>query len=317
MSVTFTQGQQLNAGNLASLVRDASGALLDPQNITYSIFQISQSIPVKPTQAYEWDLHQPQNMQGGPPLPPEGLALVGQPNQIPKRASQGAYFVPITIPTTWGGIFRLTWYLQQYPSSPVDQVFEDFVVQAVDPADPAFEAPSMIIGKTLSIASAQTSPDMYAKAIRYVRKLLRDDNPDRNYHFRPPTPGRVVAGYSTRVGFIWTDEDILINLDISIGKLNTWNPMNYTGWTLDSIPMDWGKCAAIGAAAFCLLGESARWTADEFSYSLNGVSLDINKSGMYHTLGSTFDQQFNTWAPLLTANRPYSAGLRQNRWLLG
>ncbi len=315
--ITITQGKTLTAGDLAILVRDPKGALLDPVNITYSIFQISQTIPTKPTQAYEYDQHQPQTMQGGPTLPTEGLTLVGQPNCVPARASQGAYYVPITIPTTWKGIFRLVWYLQQYPTNPVDQVYEDFVVQSVDPLDPAFEAPSMLIGKTLSVASAQTSPDLYAKAIRYVRKLLRDDNPDRNYHFRPPTPGRVVAGYTTRVGYIWTDEDILINLDISIGKLNTWNPMNLTGWTLDSIPMDWGKCAAIGGASLCLLGESARWTADEFSYSLNGVSLDINKSGMYQTLGTTYDQQFTTWAPLLTANRPFSAGLRQQRWLLG
>jgi len=315
--LTVTQGQSLNAGNLAILVRDSQGNLLDPQNITYSIFQISQSIPVKPTQAYEYDLHQPQNMQGGPPLPTEGLTLVGMPNCLPKRASQGAYFVSITIPTTWKGVFRLTWYLQQYPTSPVDQVYEDFVVQSIDPADPAFEAPSMIIGNTLSIASAQNNPLIYAKAIKTVRILLRDDNPDRNYHFRPPTPGRVVAGYTTRVGYIWMDQDILINLQISISKLNVWNPMNLTSWTLDTIPVDWGNCAAIGAAALCLLGESARWTADEFQYSLNGVSLDINKSSMYQTLGTTYDQQFTTLAPLLTANRPFSAGLRQQRWLLG
>src|SRR5208337_959464 len=123
MAITLTQGKTLTAGDLAILVRDAQGALLDPQNITYSIFQISQSIPVKPTQAYEYDLLQPVNMQGGPPLPPEGLALVGQPNCIPKRASQGVYWVNITVPTTWSGIFRLTWYLQQYPASPVNQVF--------------------------------------------------------------------------------------------------------------------------------------------------------------------------------------------------
>lgn len=315
--VTFTQGQSLGPDSLSILVRDAQGALLDPQNITFSIFHISDTIPLKPTQAYEYDLHQQQSMQGGPPLPPTNLSLVGKPNCVPKRSATGVYFTGLTIPTTWKGVFKLVWYLQQYPASTVDQVFEDFVVQSVDPADPAFEAPSIIIGKSLSIASALNDPKVYAKAVKIVRHLLRDDNPDRNYHFRPPTPGRVVAGYNTRVGYIWTDEDILINLMISISKLNTWNPLNYTGWTLDTIPMDWGNAAAIGAAAFCLLGEAARWTSDEFSYSLNGVSLDINKSNMYMSLGTTYDQQFNTWAPLLTANRPFSAGLRQQRWLLG
>jgi hypothetical protein len=317
MSITLSQGKTLTAGDLAILVRDAQGQLYDPQSISYSIFQISDSLPLQPTQAYEWDLNQPQSMKGGPPVPPQDLKLVSLPNSVPRRASTGAYFLPLTIPTTWSGIFRVTWYLQQFPTSAVDQVYEDFVVQSIDPLDPSFEAPSMLIGKTLSIASAMNDPQVYAKAIRYVRVLLKDNSPDKNYHFRPPTPGRVVAGYTTRVGFIWTDEEILINLDISIGKLNSWNPMNYTGWTLDTIPVDWGKAAALGAAALCLMGESARWTADEFSYSLNGVSLDINKSGMYQSLGQSYDLQFTTWAPLLTANRPVSCGLRQQRWLLG
>ena len=69
MSTVLTQGKPLTAGDLSILVRDSSGALLDPQSISYSVFQISKSIPTKPTQAYEWDTHQPQNMQGGPPLP--------------------------------------------------------------------------------------------------------------------------------------------------------------------------------------------------------------------------------------------------------
>jgi hypothetical protein len=315
--VTFTQGQTLGPSNLSIMVRDAQGTLLDPVLLNFSIFQISSSIPVKPTIAYEYDLHQPQNMQGGPPVPAEGMTLVGQPQQVPTRASQGAYYANITIPTQWRGIYRIVWNLQQYASSPVDTVFENFVVQTVDPTDPAFEAPSMIVGQQLSIASAATTPQMYAQAIRYVRELLSDTNPDRNYHFRPPTPGRVVAGYTTRVGYIWLDSTILIMLDIAISQLNVWNPKNYYNYTLDNIPVDWGRIAALGAAGLCLSSEGARWAADQFSYSLNGVSLDINKADLYRGLGDTYTTQFQTVAPLLTANRPFSAGLRQQRWLLG
>jgi hypothetical protein len=315
--ITLTQGKPLTAGDLSIMVRDEKGALIDPYLISYDIFHVSDRIPVKPTIAYEYDLHQPQNMQGGPPLPGEGLALVTQPQSCPKRASQGAYFVDITVPTVWKGVFRLVWNLQVYSGGPVDHRYEDFVVQSTDPTDPAFEAPSMLVGPTLSIASARTTPAMYAQAIKIVRELLSDTIPDRNYHFRPPTPGRVVAGYSTRVGFIWLDTTILIMLNISISKLNSWNPKNYYNWTLDNIPADWGNCAAVGAASLCLSSEGSRWAADEFSYSLNGVSLDINKSALYQSLGQTYDTQFNTWAPLITANRPFSAGLRQQRWLLG
>lgn len=133
--VTFTQGQQLGPSNLSILVRDASGALVDPVLINYTIFHVTDQLPLKITQAYEYDLHQPQNMQGGPPLPSVDIQLVGPPQQVPTRSSQGAYFVPIFIPTTWKGVFRLVWNIQMYPSNPVDSVLEVFVVQNVDPAN--------------------------------------------------------------------------------------------------------------------------------------------------------------------------------------
>ena len=316
--VTFTQGMTLGPSNLSILVRDATGALVDPVLINYTIFHVTDQLPLKVTQAYEYDLHQPQHMAGGPPLPPVDIQLAGQPQCVPTRVSQGAYYVPITIPTTWKGVYRLVWNIQMYPNCPVDTVVEVFVVQSIDPLDPAFEAPSVIIAVPESIASAGNStPAMFAQAVMYVRELLSDTNPDRNYHFRPPTPGRVVAGYNTRVGYIWLDGTILMFLDISISMLNLYNPMNLYNWTLDTIPADWGRIAALGAAAFCLQAEGDRWAADQFQYSLNGVSLDVNKADLYSGLGTTLMTQFNTMAPLVTANRPFSAGLRQQRWLLG
>jgi hypothetical protein len=309
---------QTGTADLAILVRDASGNLVDPVLINYTIYKLRDLVPTKPTVAYEYDLHQPLSMEGGPPLPPEGATLALPPQQTPVRASVGTYYAQFTIPTTWKGVYKIVWQLQEFAGNcPQSYVHMDFVTQTVDPADPAFEAPSMIIGKQLSIASARTTPAMYAQAIRAVRELLSDTNPDRNYHFRPPTPGKVVSNYTTRVGFIWLDTTILVNLSISISMLNVYNPMNYYAWTLDTIPADWGNIAALEAAALCLSGESARWAADEFSYSLNGVSLDINKSALYQSLAATYSQQFNTMAPLVTANRPVSAGLRQQRWLLG
>ncbi len=316
--IVLTQGQATGTSDLAILVRDASGNLVDPVSISYTVYKLRDLVPTKPTVAYEWDLKQPENMQGGPPLPPEGSTLVTQPQQVPVRLSVGTYAAVFTIPTTWKGIYKIVWQLQQYAGScPQGFVHMDFIVQTIDPADPAFEAPSMIVGRQMSIASSQTTPAMLAQAIRVVRELVSDTNPDRNYHFRPPTPGKVVSNYTTRVGFIWLDTTILINLAVSISKLNLYNPMNYYSWTLDTIPLDWGNIAALGAASLCLSGESARWAADEFSYSLNGVSLDINKSALYQSLSQTYQQQFNTLAPLVTANRPMSAGLRQQRWLLG
>ena len=305
---TLTQGKKLGPGDLGILVRDSNGALIDPAIIAFSIFQVTDKVPLAGQRAYDYDLEQPNSMLV---LPEKDLVLASPPKMVPCRGSQGAYFVPMVVPTLWRGIFRLVWYIVQYPGQPENRVFEDFIVQPIDPASSSFEAPSAII------APRPATTNRYAPAVMYVRELLSDTNPDRNYHFRPPTPGKVVAGYTTRVGYIWLDPTILRMLDISISKLNTWNPKNLTNYTLDTVPRDWGKCAAVGAASSCLTAEGARWAADEFSYSLNGVSLDINKSQLYMSLGQSYQQEFQEWAPLITAIRPMSVGLRQQRWLLG
>jgi hypothetical protein len=305
--LTLTSGKTLGAGDLSLLVRDQNNALIDPASISYSIFQTNSQAPLRVQGSYDQTSPTALNDQ----FSLEGATLVGQPKMLPTRASQGAYYIPLTIPTGWQGIYRVVWYLTQYAGGEESRVFEDFVVQPIDPLTTSFEAPSALIAPKPVVKSK------YAVPIMYVRERLSDTNPDRNYHFRPPTPGKVVAGFNTRVGFIWPDATIIRMLDIAIAKLNTWNPKNYMNWTLDSVPRDWGMCAGTEAAAMCLTGEAARWAADEFSYSLNGISLDINKAALYQSLSQTLHQEFTEWAPLITANRPFSAGLRQQRWLLG
>jgi hypothetical protein len=312
--IVQTQGKTLGPGDLGILIHDANGMLMNPTAINYDIYS---------------------NVSGV--FSPVVLS------QTPGNTNIGAYYVPITIPTSWEGEYQLRWNLVQYPvsnvagaitsgvfipgeivvqnvtlasatvvlastgsmqingltpaqilttdnhnvwvgqisgahftptSTPVlvsDLVTEDFFVQVVDYASNSFEAPSMIVARKPGMDQKT------AQMIMSVRELLSDTNPDRNYHFRPPTPSKIVAGYTSRVGYIWVDMTITLMLKITI----------------------------------------ARWAEEEFGYSLNGVSLDINKSSLYMGLGQTYTQMFETWAPLITANRPASVGLRQQRWLLG
>lgn len=307
--VTLTVGKTLTAGDLNIAVRDANGAMIDPAVIAYSIFQIDKQVALTPTPAYSYDQQQPNHLPSHT-VNPEASLVYG-PKQVPRRSGQGTYYVPITVPTTWHGTFKLVWYLTQYAGGQENMVVEEFTVQNIDPTSNSFEAPSV------QMTPAMVTTSKYAPAIMMVRELLSDTNPDRNYHFRPPTPSKVVAGYTTRVGYIWTDATILRMLMITISKLNTWNPMNLYNYTIDSVPVDWGNAAAVGAAGRCLSAEGARWASDEFSFSLNGVSLDINKASLYQSMGAQYQAEFSEWAPLVTANRPGSVGLRQQRWLLG
>src|SRR5271168_380005 len=229
--VILAAGKTLGHGDLSILVRDGQGKMVEPFLISYDIFSINEK---------------------------EEQSLVTPPQLIPKRASHGSYYVPITIPTAWRGRFRLVWHLQEYAESTTNQVFEDFRVEWVKPAQSDFEAPSALI------APKQVVDKYTASIVMMVRELLTDTNPDRNYHFRPPTPGKVVAGYTDRVGYIWTDETIIRMVKNNISRANTWNPRTYYSFTLETLTDDWANFVALGAAASCLSNEGCRWASDEF-----------------------------------------------------
>jgi hypothetical protein len=282
--LTLIQGKELKPGELGIITRDPDGRMIDPFSICYTLFSVNKD---------------------------DVKTLAMPPKLIPRRSGNGTYYIDLVVPAAWEGRYDLVWYVQQYEDSPEAQIYEEIMVVRVDPATTSFEAPSMLV------TSRPGLTPRIANMIVTTRELLSDTDPDRNYHFRPPTSGKTVANYNTRVGFIWTDSTIIRLLDLTIAQLNTWNPMNLTYYTLNNIPVDWQKAASLGAAAKCLTGEAARWTSESFSYSLNGVSLDIQKQGDYMALGGQYLTEFQTWATALSANRPFTAGLRQSKYLLG
>lgn len=284
MIQTFIQGYQLGPGDLFQLIRGTNNALVTPASITYSIYT---------------------NPAGGTPI----ALLTGQ---TPATNSTGIYYVNLTVPNSWYGPMQLQWSIQEYSlTDPSVLVTTDFFVDTASPIDGSLDAPSVLVSTRPQINQKR------AQIIVKVRELLSDQNPDRNYHLRPPTPARQIAGYSVRTGFIWTDTTIMRMLELTVSQLNLWNPKAQFSWTIDTAPVDWLNIAAIGAAAKCLSIEGARWAAEEFAYSLNGVSLDLHKYSAYQALAESYRAEFEMSAPLATANRPGSAGLRQQRWLLG
>ena len=281
--VILNQGKTLSAGDLGLNIRGLNGGLTDPYSLSYSIFSVGT----------------------------DGLrTLVSAPNMSPTRNATGVYYVGGSIPTTWDGRYDLIWTLRQTSTDAPCNITEEFEVVRIDPATSSFEAPSVLVAQKPGL-----NPTL-VDGIMKVREILSDENPDRNYRFRPPTPGIAVANFNLRVGYIWTDSSIIRMLRTATSIANTANPMNLYSYTYESAPVDWRNIINIGAAGLCLTKEAARWVEEGFSYSLNGVSLDINKAGEYQSLATDLSTQFNAILPNLTANRPCSSGLRQQRWLL-
>lgn len=282
--ISFAQGKPLGPGDLNILIRDESGALYDPSIISYSIFSVDSVTKAE--------------------------ALATMPNTVPLRNSLGIYSISMTIPSTWDGDFKLVWYVTRYAGDPFDTIYEEFQVVNFTPGRSSFEAPSLLMVPRPGMSQQG------AELVVMVRELLSDTNPDRNYHFRPPTSGKVVAGFNNRVGFIWTDSTILVMIKLALAQMNMSNPLNTYSYNIDSVPESWAQIACLGAAAKCLSAEGARWISEEFGYSLNGVSLDINKASSYQALADAYANEFKELAVLASANRPASAGLRQQRFLL-
>lgn len=279
----IAQGKQLGTGDLSLVTRDESGVPFTPYQISYSVFSLDVTTQVQ--------------------------TLVSQPNLPPAVQAMGQYWVNMTLPTLWVGVYRLVWYVVRNQGDAQTTIYEDFQVVPFNPVSNTTDAMSVYLALRPSL-----SPKT-AEYVMNVRVLLSDTNPDRNYHFRPPTAAKTVAGYTSRVGFIWDDATIIRMLKLSIQQLNTYNPLASWDYTLDSAPESWAEAAALGAASKCLSTEGARWIADEFDYSLNGVQLTLNKSQNYMSLANAYSQEFLAWAPQITAVRPTSVGLRQNRWI--
>ena len=239
--------------------------------------------------------------------------LMTQPKEKPHSSGHGCYHVRMTIPTNWpDGQYVVVWYIQYYSLDEREsQVCQEFQVVRVDPATSSMEAPSVLFTPKKIILPK------YTPVITLTRQLLSDENPERNYHFRPPTASKVIAHFTDRVGFIWTDETIMRFATLAVSKLNWFNKRTIYSYTLDTVPFDWGQVVCIGAAASCLSKEASRWAEEEFGYSLNGVNVDIRKSDLYRGLRESYLQEFDDMADRITAIRPASVGLRQQRWLLG
>ena len=156
-------------------------------------------------------------------------------------------------------------------------------------------------------------------------KLLVSNSPDKKYHFRPPATANFIQGFTEKFDYIWSDEELWEFIVNSLSMINNSPPQTF--WCLPDIdfrqefrrdmPWNWRGVLILGAMWYALMSESIRWAADEFSYSIGGISLDLIKSDKYESLASTiktaFDQQLELAKVTVKLDRgllqrPYGAG---------
>lgn len=225
--------------------------------------------------------------------------LLGPAQRTPIRKELGTYYASLKIPEDANlGTYRIRWTFRETTTSPQNMVFEDFTVATPE----------------VSILDLYTP--IQVDLLRRLRILTRDNNPDRNYHFRPPTSEGTINQYNRVFSYVWTDEEMIEYLDRGLDYINLWPPeTNYR--TIDDLVNGkpaWRQMVLMAAISHAARALSFSWTVDSFSYSIGGVSLDIDKSSMYQSLGADAESQLDKMLEAKTHTVKIIRGLQQSRY---
>lgn len=278
MAVCFTPGQEVVRGDLDIFFTNTLGAPTNAAEITYALFFVD-------------------------PGPPEVEVLIGSPTRIPVNPAVGEYFASLMVPTTATvGEYRIRWTFKELVSSPAQQVVQEFGVVAD--------------GSIVSVSPFTTEEQ---EMIDCLRVLLRDQHPDKFYHFRPPEHGGLVNQFNRVFGQIWEDVELKQYLDRAVDWWDMFPPStsvcNLT--RLSNRHQAWRTAIYYGAMTHALMALAINWVADEFDYSIGGVSLTIEKSSKYESLKSNAEGQFDKATEAKARTVKFIRGLQQPRFGIG
>ena len=172
--------------------------------------------------------------------------LIGAADRIPATTGVGQYYADATLPLDSNvGDWLIRWNFRETALSPLIEAVQEFNV----------------VGAEIQVSiTGSVTADLL---VRRLRILLRDNNPDRNYRFRPPSSEQFLQAQAKVFGYIWEDEELYECLLMAVDDFNTAPPV--TGITIDSIPDRWRTAILLRAGAFACLALTANWIADEFS----------------------------------------------------
>ena len=227
--------------------------------------------------------------------------LQGSPVNLPMRMSVGQFYAQVVIPADANiGDWIIRWTIQEQSTDPVYQSAELFNV----------------VGDSSIISFTGDASLDYL--IHRLRILLRDNNPDRNYRFRPPESAKFIQGQTQVFGFVWEDEELLEYIYMAIDDFNTRPPVTGIDVTdLSGTMKRWRTAILLRAAAFACFAISLNWILNEFSYSISGVSLDLEKSSKYQAVKDEFISEYDKVVEAAKQSIKIIVGLRQFRYGIG
>lgn len=235
--------------------------------------------------------------------PTTGLEmLVGDPERVPINPSVGTYYASLILPgNSPAGDYVIRWSIRQTVNSTTNYRVMEFGV--------------VTDGSTLSSEYSDTELAL----VRSLRIKLRDNNPDRNYHFRPATGEGVLKAQTKVFGQVWEDEELIEYLNCSLDLINMYPPETCIP-SLDklvSTKRSWRTLLLEAAIFQAARAVTFNWIVDEFDYSIGGISLSINKASAYQSMMENAQSQFDKFVEAAKATVKITMGLRQSRFGFG
>lgn len=231
-------------------------------------------------------------------------ALLGIPRRAPETDSLGHYYASIVIPLDANiGCYRIRWTMRELVGGPIHQVLQEFNV----------------IDKTTESISDVCITPCEADLVRSLRIMLRDNNPDRNYHFRPPAHEETVRQYNRVFGHIWEDYELVEYIKRGLDMVTAApprTPIPSCDVLMRSYP-EWRTLVLDAAAMTAIFALQLNWIADEFDYSIGGVSLSIEKSSKYESAYQAIKDRFDTQLERAKQTVKIIKGLQQPRYGIG
>lgn len=281
MSVVFHPSDTLGQGDLDIFLTNSGGFPSNAYEITYAIFYVA------------------------PPDPPGTEVLIGSPTRIPINPTVGEYYASLQVPpTAIPGNYRIRWTFKQFAGSPAQQVVMEWAVV---------------------VAGTVLGPPVYSTLtqgmIDKLRMLLRDQNPDKFYHFRPPEAEGNIGNYNRVFGQVWEDVELNEYLERGLDWWNMMPPNTVLGLnTIDLLVMnkpEWRTAVLWEAIVHACFAVSLNWVVDEFDYSIGGVSLTIEKSAKYESLKQNAETQFDKAAEAKARTVKFIRGIQQPKYGVG
>lgn len=150
-------------------------------------------------------------------------------------------------------------------------------------------------------------------------KIVVSNSPDKFYHFRPPEHEGKIGVYNRVFGQIWEDAELCEYLERAISWWDMFPPATYICSIENLVNMrpQWMTAIYWAAIVHAMFAVSANWIADEFDYSIGGISLSLEKSSKYESLKSNAEGQFDKASEAKARTVKYIRGLQQPKYGLG